>query len=211
MSMGIDSVLLFSASLFVAAIVPGPGVVALVACALAKGRANALGFLGGILLGDAVWLLMAATGLAALAQAMGDSFLIIKFGGAAWLFYMGSRMIMAAAKNDTNLVVAGDTEEVRTRKRTSFLAGFAVTIGNPKAIIFYLGILPGVLDVAQLVPVDLVVLTIADCLVLIVALVPWIIATDRARALFKSQQARTRLARFSGGVLCLAALLIILM
>lgn len=212
MTLGLDAILLFSTALFVAAIIPGPGVVSLVACALARGRNNAFGFLGGILLGDAVWLIAAATGLAALAQAIGDWFLLVKFAGAAWLGWSGISMILSsAAMAEPDIDSAGGQDAHRHRKRASFLAGFAVTIGNPKAIVFYLGILPGVLDVRQLVAMDLAILTVADNLVLIAALVPWIIATDKARDLFRSARARQNLARFSGTVLCLAALLIVIM
>lgn len=60
--------LAYTAALAIAAVIPGPGVAALVGQALGNGLRAALFFLGGIALGDVVWLSVAVAGLAALAQ-----------------------------------------------------------------------------------------------------------------------------------------------
>ena len=90
-----------------------------------------------------------------------------------------------------------------------FLAGLMVIIGNPKAMLFYIGILPGFFDVSRLQIGDIMLIA------LISALVPFIgnlilgLAVGRARQLISSVSARRRLNQVSGVILILVGGLIL--
>ena len=90
-----------------------------------------------------------------------------------------------------------------------FLAGLMVIIGNPKAMLFYIGILPGFFDVSRLQIDDIILIA------LISALVPFIgnlilgLAVGRARQLVSSVSARRRLNQASGIILILVGGLIL--
>ena len=90
-----------------------------------------------------------------------------------------------------------------------FLAGLMVIIGNPKAMLFYIGILPGFFDVSRLQIGDIMLIA------LISALVPFIgnlilgLAVGRARQLVSSVSARRRLNQASGIILILVGGLIL--
>src|SRR4030095_16019253 len=77
---------------------PGPGVAAIVARSLARGTQGAPAFIAGFLIGDMVWFTVAATGLAALAQAAYSVFVAVKYAGVAYLLYLSYRMWTSAAK-----------------------------------------------------------------------------------------------------------------
>ena len=138
--MDLAGLLLFSSALFIAAASPGPGIAAIVARVLGRGPKEAVAFSIGVALGDVVWLTFAILGLAALAQAFHEVFLVIKYAGAAYLLYI-------AYKIWTTPALAKDVKADRRAEHPAklLLGGLALTLGNPKTIVFYLALLPTIL------------------------------------------------------------------
>jgi len=193
--MPIESLLLFAGAVFVAAVIPGPGVLAIVGWALSQGVSKASGFLLGIILGDSIYLLLVMLGLSALASTMGEAFLVVKLGGAAYLVYLGVKMLRAKPTLEDGV------GKVKQQRGGPILAGLALTLGNPKTMAFYVGILPGVIDLTILSRTDMGVLIVIDTAVLIVALLPYILVAARARRFMQSETASKRLNKTSGVIL----------
>src|SRR5512133_1255308 len=122
--------------------VPGPGVVAMVARALGSGFRSAIPAAIGTAVGDFIWMTLSAFGLAAIATAMGQYFLIVKYAGALYLLYMGYRYWTSEVSEMPQVVPA--------TMRQSFFSQLSVTLGNPKAMAFFLAILPTVVDLKHL-------------------------------------------------------------
>src|SRR4051794_2742385 len=141
--MDVAGLLVFASALFVAAASPGPGVAAVVARVLGRGTRGAVAFTAGVALGDVAWLTIAILGLSAIAQAFQGVFLLIRYAGAAYLLYLAWRLWTAP-------VAVHGIEAERTREHPIklFLGGLAVTMGNPKVMVFYLALLPALVDVA---------------------------------------------------------------
>ena len=93
--MTFTSLIIFAAVYFVAVATPGPGVAALVARVLGQGLEGVAPFIAGYFVADMVWLMLAATGLAVVAQTFAGVFVAIKFAGAAYLLYLAWRMATA--------------------------------------------------------------------------------------------------------------------
>ena len=189
------SLLAYSAALGLAAAIPGPGVAALVGQSMGGGLRAALFLLAGIALGDVVYLTVAVAGLSAIAQAFSGVFLAVKFLGGLYLLYL-------AAKLWTNR--AGMAEVGTGRKRTdlgAFLSGFSVTMGNPKTIIFYLALLPTVLDLHSVGLGKWALLALVTVAVLFATLAPYAVLASRARSLMKQPAAVMRLNRFAAGII----------
>jgi len=148
----------------VAAAVPGPGIVALVARALAAGSRSTLPMILGMILGEIVVLLMAILGLAALAVHFTGIFLAVKWLGVAYLVYLAWR-IWRAPVADAATAAAISTRHSRFWQ--GFAGGLALMLGNPKMVLFYVALLPSFLDlqgfgatqIAALVGVCVLVLT----------------------------------------------------
>ncbi|MEO0664325.1 MAG: LysE family translocator [Pseudomonadota bacterium] len=119
---------------------PGPAVAAVMARAAARGVGRTLPFVTGLVVGDLVLLFLALAGLAALAQAMGPAFAIIKWAGIAYLLFMAWQLWRASPSE------AGMPEDVTG----GFWIGALLPLGNPKAIGFYVAILPSVFDAGTL-------------------------------------------------------------
>src|SRR5262245_4602396 len=89
---------IFCAIYLIAVATPGPGVAAVIARSLARGSRGAAAFIAGFLVGDLVWFVFAATGLAALAQTAYALFVVLKYVGAAYLLYLAYRLWTSPAQ-----------------------------------------------------------------------------------------------------------------
>ena len=198
--MDLAGLLLFSSALFIAAASPGPGITAIVARVLGRGPRDAIAFSIGVALGDVVWLTFAILGLAALAQAFHEVFLVIKYAGAAYLLYIAYKIWTAPA-------VARDVtaEERAEHPAKLLLGGLALTLGNPKTIVFYLALLPTILDLTRITVLGFAELVAATLTVLGVVFAGYIVLAARARQLFTTPKAIRILNRTTGAMLAGAA------
>ena len=140
--MTFSALVLFAAVYCAAVATPGPGVAALVARVLGQGLKGVAPFIAGYFVGDMIWLTFAATGLAVVAKTFAGVFVAIKFAGAAYLLYLAWRMATAPAA-----VEAAPTPA--TRGWRAFLASLSLTLGNPKVMVFFLSIMPLVVDLTD--------------------------------------------------------------
>jgi threonine/homoserine/homoserine lactone efflux protein len=198
--MDLSALALFAGTLFVAAASPGPGIAALVARVIGRGSEGAAAFAAGLILGDLTWLAVAILGLAVVAQTFHEVFLVIKYAGAAYLVYLAYRMWTAP-------VVSRDIAADGSRESDArlFIAGLALTLGNPKVVAFYLALLPNLIDLTRVGLFGYVELASVSIAVLTVVFGAYVIAAARARALFRSVGAMRLLNRAGGTMLAGAA------
>ena len=198
--MDLAALVLFAGTLFVAAASPGPGIAALVARVIGRGPDGAPAFAAGLVLGDLVWLAVATLGLAVVAQTFHEIFLVIKYAGAAYLVYLAYRMWTAPV--EARDIAADGRRESHLRL---FVAGLALTLGNPKVVAFYLALLPNLIDLARVGVVGYVELASICVVVLTIVFGTYVVAAARARALFRSTRAMRLLNRAGGTMMAGAA------
>lgn len=195
--------LIFAAALALAAASPGPSVIALVARTLVRGREGSGALLAGIVLGDIVWLAGAALGLAALAAALGSLFFLVRLAAAVYLVYLGWRMWTAPAHQ---------AEAARIRETDSrgglFLTGLGMTLGNPKAMAFYLALLPTIVDLNHLTMLGFTELCGVITLVLSAVFGAYVLLAHRARHLVSSPSGIRLINRAGGTAMAGAAVLV---
>ncbi len=193
--MSIETVLALFALSFVIKATPGPGVFATVGRALFQGFGPTLVFIAGIMVGDLLYLVFALTGLAVIAKQFGEAFIIVRLIGGGYLVYLGVKIWLLPLESvETALVEPGG------RART-FFSGVLLTLGNPKVILFYLGLLPTFVDLSGLGIADIGLLAVMFLSVLGGTLSAYAYAAARARLLFRSKRAMKRLNRGAGVVL----------
>src|SRR5262245_30000184 len=200
--MDLAALVLFAGTLLVAAASPGPGIAALIAQVVGKGP-EATSFAAGLILGDLLWLAVAILGLAVVAQTFHEVFLVIKYAGAGYLVYLAYRMWTAPI--DARDIAAAPRRDGRARL---FLAGLAVTLGNPKVVAFYLALLPSLIDLARVGLLGYVELAGISIVILTVVFGAYAAAAARARALFRSARAMRLLNRTGGTVMAGAAVVV---
>lgn len=121
---------------FLLAIVPGPTVTVIIANALSRGTLAGLSIIAGTQLGLVTMILVVATGMEALVSFMGFAFDWIKLLGAAYLIWLGYKMLRSSG--DIGTASADRTK----RYRDLILEGFLVIWSNPKALIFFGAFIP---------------------------------------------------------------------
>jgi threonine/homoserine/homoserine lactone efflux protein len=136
----------FCAIYLVAVATPGPGVAAAVAQGLSRGLTGASAFIAGFIVGDLFWFFAAALGLSALAQTAHTAFLVVKYAGALYLLYLAYRLWTTPVQGLT----VGIAPPPAQKPWTLFLGSLSLTLGNPKAMIFFIALLPSVVRLEAL-------------------------------------------------------------
>jgi len=177
------------------AIIPGPGVFATVARALASGFKHASVVIAGIVLGDLVFLFLAIYGLSAMATILGDLFALVRYAGGAYLIWLGYKLWAVKPRPES---IEG-VEELSWK--SNFATGLAITLGNPKVILFYLGFLPTFVDLNALSGFDVTIIALVVSMVLASVMLGYAYAAVRARQLFNSEKAEKNMNRAAAGVM----------
>lgn len=197
--MSITSLLIFAGALLVAAGSPGPSIAALVARVMTRGLSGVFPFLLAMWIGEAMWLSLAVFGLAYVAQTFHLAFVMLKWAGVAYLVFLAWKMWTAP-------VTVGDSElPTADSPLRLFFAGMAVTLGNPKIMMFYLALLPTIIDLASVTLIGWAELTLTMVAVLVAIDLGWALAAAQARKLLKSPRAVKIANRISAGTMAGAA------
>ncbi|WP_029527361.1 LysE family translocator [Polaromonas glacialis] len=145
--MGIDHLALFVAAGIVLNLTPGPDVLYIVTNAMRSGaRAGIVAALG-ITAGCFVHILAAAIGVSALMAASATAFTLLKWAGAAYLVFVGLRMLLARASAPgqsaamNSVAACADGTSGKALKRV-FFQGFWTNALNPKVALFFLAFVP---------------------------------------------------------------------
>jgi threonine/homoserine/homoserine lactone efflux protein len=199
--MGLYGLAVFAVVYGLAVAVPGPGIAAIVARALGRGLEGAPAFIGGFLLGDLLWLTLAVSGLAVLAHSAYTVFLFIRYLGAAYLLFLAWRLW----SSPTHALGRAPTAP-RERPLQVFLGSLALTLGNPKTMVFFLAVLPTVVDLRHLrLPGYLEIVAVIVC-VLPAVLGAYSVFAARARARLSQPQTVRWVQRGTGAVMAGAAI-----
>jgi len=117
----------------VVVLTPGPNFLATAQSSLARSRRAGLLVVAGIAAGTAIWGIASLFGLGLLFQAAGDLYRIVRWAGAAYLIYVGARLLLSARSASNIRIGAGPgLEGVR-----AFRHGLVTDLSNPKAAVFF--------------------------------------------------------------------------
>ncbi len=197
------SFLAYVAALAVASAIPGPGVAALIGQSLGGRFRAALFFIGGMALGDIVFLSCAVAGLAALVQIFEQAMLAIKLIGGGYLLYMAWKFWTSEAG-----LVQAQAAESRSGLK-ALAAGMTLSLGNPKVIVFYLALLPAVLDLDRVGLPQWAALSGLTVATLFATLTPYALLAFKARGMIRRSGTLARLNRVAAGIIGTTGLLIL--
>jgi len=138
--MGIEHIGLFVIAGILLNLTPGPDVLYIVANALRSGVLAGMVAALGITTGCFVHIFAAAIGVSALMAASATAFTVLKWAGAAYLVYVGLRMLLARTPAPANL--SAESAEIAPALKTIFLRGFLTNALNPKVALLFLAFVP---------------------------------------------------------------------
>ncbi|WP_374374886.1 LysE family translocator [Tabrizicola sp.] len=203
MSVSFHELLLYALGMAGLWAVPGPVWVALTARALSGGFAAAWPLAIGVAIGDLVWPLTAILGLSWIESTYGDLLSILRWVAAAIFLIMGYLLIRKPAAT-----LNADSRLTRPGMWAGFSVGVAAVIGNPKAILFYMGALPGFFTLERLTAPDVAVIIAISAAVPMAGNLGLALFLDRARQLLSSPESVHRL-NVGSGILLIGVGLVI--
>jgi len=191
-------------SLIVLAIVPSVSVLAVTARAAAFGFTHGLFTALGIVVADILFILVAVYGLALIADMMGEQFRFIQFIGAAYLIWLGISLWRADAYSRR-------CESIRQSSwSSSFLTGFLITLGDQKAIFFYLGFFPAFIDLSTMTPLDTLIIVLIAIVGVGGAKLVYAFLADRASVMFKDSHALRGMNVLAAGIMIAVGIALLL-
>ena len=204
MSLSLTDLSVYAFALFLLFLTPGPVWVALTARCLHSGFSGGWTLALGVAVGDCLWPLLALLTLTQFAQFYAELLESLRFLAVAVFLILGVQLLrapVAAPEAAGRLTQPG--------RLTGFIAGVLVILGNPKAILFYLGILPGFFDIAVLTTIDITMVVVISALVPFMGNLLFILGVENARTLLTSPAARRRLNVATGFVLIAVGLFLL--
>jgi threonine/homoserine/homoserine lactone efflux protein len=190
-----SSLLAYSGALTLLVITPGPVVAALIARAATGGVRAVVPLAAGVAVGDVLWPLLAMLGIGVAAGIWADALHLLRIFGAAILVWMGVNLVRDAEAAAQRATAGGLARESGW---TAFGAGLLVIAGNPKAILFYMGVLPGFFPMARLTVADMAVICLISALIPFAGNLAWAAIFARARVLLADPVAMRRLHMAAG-------------
>jgi threonine/homoserine/homoserine lactone efflux protein len=187
---------LYAGAIFLLFATPGPVWVALTARALSGGFASAAPLAVGVAIGDMLWPLAAIFGLAWIVSVYGGALDLLRWVAVAMFLVMGLQLIRHAGRT-----LSADSRLTRPGRWSGFLAGVAAILANPKAILFYMGILPGFFDLARITGADIAAILAISVAIPMAGNLVMAGMIGGLRALLRSPAALARTNRVAGGLM----------
>ncbi len=153
--MSLVEILVLFAAMATLALVPSTSVALVVARSSSAGFANGSAVAAGIVVGDLVFVYLAVFGMAALAEAMGGLFLILRYLAGAYLIWFGISLM----RSKPSLQIK-DHGRSASKLSTSFFSGLILTLGDVKAIFFYASLFPAFVDLATIEASDIAIISV---------------------------------------------------
>ncbi len=203
MTVSIHELLLYALGMAGLWAVPGPVWVALTARSLSGGFAAAWPLAIGVAIGDLVWPLAAILGLSWIESSYGDVLSVLRWVAAVIFLVMGALLIRKPAAT-----LNADSRLTRPGLWAGFSVGVAAVIGNPKAILFYMGALPGFFTLEALTAPDIAVIIAISAAIPMAGNLGLALFLDKARQVLSSPE-NLRKMNVGSGVLLIGVGLVI--
>jgi len=203
MTLSPGDLLLYAGALFILFITPGPVWLAVMARAVSGGFTAAWPLAFGVAVGDMVWPLLAILGVSWVVAEHAGVLSVLRWLACGMFLYMGWSTIRRA-----EAVLAADTRLTRPGRWAGFLAGIAAILGNPKAILFYMGVLPGFFDLRIVTGPDIAAIVLLSAVVPFAGNLCFALVVDRMRRALAAPTALRRLNLAAGSLLICVGLIL---
>lgn len=203
MTLSALDLMLYAGAVFILFLTPGPVWLALTARTLSGGFHAAWPLTLGVVVGDSLWPVLAILGVGWITAASAQIALVLKFVAVIVFVSIGVITIRNADRT-----IASDSRLTRPGIWAGFLAGLVVILGNPKAVLFYMGILPGFFDLANVTTADIVAIVAVSQVVPLVGNLMLAAFVDRVRRVLSSPRALRRMNLAAGGMLIVVGMIL---
>lgn len=196
MTLSFTEISLYTGALLILFLTPGPVWVAILARSMAAGFSGAWPLALGVVIGDVLWPLLAIFGVSLIISVYADFLIALRYFAALIFIVMGWVLIQKA-----NTLLSENSTLTAPGAWAGFVAGLLVILGNPKAILFYMGVLPGFFDLSRITGWDIAVICAISAFVPLLGNLALGVFVGKMRRLIRSPEAMGRLNKVSGALL----------
>ena len=189
-----DNYLIYVGVAIATILLPGPAVMLTINNSIQRGLLKSLAGILGISLAILLVAFISATSLGIILASSAVAFNAIKIVGAAYLIYMGIKMLRRKVTNDTL------TKNQESSFFKCFIEGFLVSLSNPKAVIFFMSIFPQFIDLTQEYTPQFILLAVTFSFLVIVIHTMYAFFSSFARSVLTTKNSISILNKISGGV-----------
>ena len=206
MSISFSDLIFYAFGIFVLFLTPGPVWIAIISRSITGGLNGAAPLAAGVAIGDIIWPTLAIAGSAALAASYANLLLYLKYLAVILFLVLGINLI----NNQNSKVSSQNLKLIKSSELAGFTAGLLVIIGNPKAALFYLGILPGFFNLSRLTITDCIAIALVSSLIPFLGNLALAVMVEKSREILSSASAMRKLNTLSGCLLIFVGLLILI-
>lgn len=203
MTISLTEILLYSGALAVLFLTPGPVWVAVLARTLSGGFNAAWPFALGVVVGDILWPFIAILGVSWVVSTFAGFMTVMRWVASIMFLIMGVQIIRNADKE-----ISTESRLTKPGIWAGFVTGVAVILSNPKAVLFYMGVLPGFFDLTTLTRFDILAIITASLAVPLIGNLALSLSIDRARRFIASPEALRKINMVAGVLLILVGIAI---
>lgn len=203
MTLSLGDLLLYAGALVILFLTPGPVWLALMARALSGGFASAWPLAFGVAVGDIVWPLVAILGISWILSVFDVFMVVLRWVACGVFVIMGVLLIKHASQK-----ITADKRLTRPGLWPGFLAGMVAILGNPKAVLFYMGVLPGFFDLRRVTVLDIGAIISLSVAIPLIGNLLMAAFVGRIRGAVTSPETLRRINLVSGGLLILVGVVI---
>ncbi|MBE9063793.1 LysE family translocator [cf. Phormidesmis sp. LEGE 11477] len=198
--MTISSLIALFTAMVVLAAIPSISVLTVVTRAIASGFIHGLVTALGIVAGDIIFILIAIYGLSVVAETANEWYILLKYLGSAYLIVLGISLCRSRPVE----------REIRGARKSSwlssFLSGLLITLGDQKAVLFYMGFLPAFVDLSMLSLIDAGLIVVTAVLAVGSVKIGYAYMANSAKSFFQNAKATKVINMFAGSVMILTGL-----
>ena len=195
--------LLYCGALLILFLTPGPVWLAMMARALSGGFQAAWPLALGVALGDILWPLVAVLGITWILSVFDTVMTLLRWIASGVFILMGLALIRQAGDK-----ISTDSRLTRPGMWSGFLAGIIAILGNPKAVLFYIGVLPGFFDLRSVTGPDIGLILAASVIMPLIGNLTIAVLVGHVRGFLTAPRTLRRINLISGGMLIFVGLVI---
>lgn len=203
MTISLADLLLYCGALLILFLTPGPVWLAMMARALSGGFQAAWPLALGVAIGDMLWPLVAVLGITWILSVFDTVMVVLRWIASGVFILMGVALIRQAGEK-----ISSDSRLTRPGMWSGFVAGIVAILGNPKAVLFYIGVLPGFFDLRAVTGPDIGLILAASVIVPLIGNLSIALLVGRLRGFLTTPRTLRRINLVSGGMLVFVGLVI---
>jgi threonine/homoserine/homoserine lactone efflux protein len=211
--MSITELYFYAFAMFILFLTPGPVWVVLLARIFSHGWAGGLPLALGVIIADFTWSFLAVISISSISEAMPSITKTLTWVAAGFFLYLAIKLWLKPSYDLNNIKLSKVSSKLKFNSiyLESFMTGLLVNFSNPKAILFYISIMPGFFVLNQLTNTDAVIIASISALVPFIGNIILIALVSPVRQLMQSPSAQKKLNQISSILLLIVAVMILVL